>query len=249
MITAEGYIGSADFWNTVIGGMVGILLGVVTTRVSVKASNPKRRLQWQEVANVSLLRISQGAGPSTISVSHASGPLAEPRVAQIVVTNLGMRDVHPDDFTLGDDSFVFNFQVPIVEVIGSYSLPDSSPTPQTEVSGNLLKIKKSPIATGQKIFYTALLDGPEKQTKLGTQSIRDTPIKNQKPPKSITPVRTAGMALGALCAVLALFIAINTAFGGDWPISQPSPTPEQCRSWDKYKPEKSAKECPEIKKP
>ncbi|MBQ0890467.1 hypothetical protein KBZ94_37040 [Streptomyces sp. RM72] len=231
--------GTADAW---IGALAGIFVGLSTSWIAHRSGNPKRRLTWVQRLNVSVLRVE---GSSSVTVTHATGPVPEARVAEITISNEGKKDVHPEDFTLGNDSLIFDFSVPVVEVLAKESDPPTAPIPETEIDGSKLKISKAPIARAQSISYTLLLNGPKENVRLLTQSLRDTPVRTAN--LSARRWRRWGLAVVVTFAASALSAyALSLVLpGGDSIYDKYN----NCRYWDLHDPQKAADKCPPIKKP
>ncbi|MDX3589062.1 hypothetical protein [Streptomyces europaeiscabiei] len=248
MTFAESYLGSSDFWNTTITVAAGMMVGFLGAWAALKANNPRRRINWMEGPNFSVLREEAGS-PSSVTVSHASGiPLLEPRIAQLVLENDGRRDVQSADFLQGDDSLAFDFGATIVEV-QPVSRPSSAPIPPASVSGSVLKIKASPLLQKQRVTYTVLLDGPQKHVEVIAAAIQNTPVKQGAP---VSPYRNILITLATVASCV--FLLLGVLIGGMTANSFPGfpfgqPFLQKCRYWDKYEPSRSAAECPKIEKP
>ncbi|MFD0070433.1 hypothetical protein [Streptomyces sp. NPDC127574] len=167
---------------------------------------------------------------------------------RLEISNTGKRDVHPDDFILGDDSLVFDFKSNVIEVLDVITAPPSSPKPPTDISGSLVKIQRSPIAHGTNVFYTVLLDGPKGSVELKSVAIRDTPVRMNRPSGPVPGFRIAGMVIAAICTIYAIIIFVVVLSGNDWALLpvRVKPTDQQCRIWEKTDPVRAARECSHI---
>lgn len=249
MLIAESYIGSAEFWNTVISGVIGIVVGVAAAAIGYRAQNPKRRILWEEHSNQSLVPATASGAPSpvTISVGGLPHPLPEARLIELKVRNAGRKDVKRDDFTMENDSLVFDFGVPVVAVVDVATDPPSAPTPGVDLNGTQLKVQKSPILRGQEIAFSVLVNGPQWPVKIANQSILDTPVKGTNRDQREKVKFAVGGALFIILLVLTTFYSFSSS--SPLGIIRKYNHLEDCRFWDTHDPARAKKECPEIKKP
>ncbi|MPY51817.1 hypothetical protein [Streptomyces acidicola] len=242
-----GYVGSNDFWNTSIGAVVGIAVGALGCWAALRSNNPKKRIAWDERSNQSLVPETSSGAPSPITITHsasASGPLTEARLIELKLRNAGRRDIVQGDFTLNDDSLIFDFGVPIEGVVDVTTKPDSAPRPDCAISGTELKIKRCPIQKGQELTYSVLVNGSEQAVKIKTAALLNTPVKRED---KKARERRRLLTFGALNIVIAAAAAIYS-------FTQPTKSElkehfQACRYWDVHDPARAKKECPEIKKP
>ncbi|WP_406726629.1 hypothetical protein WJ438_20990 [Streptomyces sp. GD-15H] len=247
MIIAESYVGSNDFWNTSIGAVVGITVGALGCWAALRSNNPKRRIAWDERSNQSLVPETSSGAPSPITITHAAsatGPLTEARLIELKLRNAGRRDIVQGDFTLDDDSLIFDFSVPIEGVVDVTTKPDSAPRPDYAISGTELKIKRCPIQKGQELTYSVLVNGSEQAVKVKAAALLNTPVKRED--KKAREKRR----LLIFGAVNLIFAVVTTIYA----FTQPTKSElrehfQACRYWDAHDPARAKKECPEIKKP
>ncbi|MET8012695.1 hypothetical protein ABZU86_10845 [Streptomyces sp. NPDC005271] len=271
MISAESYIGSNDFWNTVITVIVTVLVAVSAAWATLRSVNPRRRLIWRQHVNVTLLR---DVNPATaISVTHGQSVLSEPRLVELLIKNAGRRDVQSSDLVNAENSLVFDFGVPVVSVLESRVQPVTAAPIETSHSGSELRIHPGLISKRQVLELSVLVDGSECDVALRVASMLETPVKRAGQgdfePTSKRLLRVGQISipvvLGAVTALVLHFstqtfnstretlrkdkenmrsAAKSLEAAGDQLILL-----QNCRYWDVHDPERAKKECPEIKAP
>jgi hypothetical protein len=180
MITAESYIGSNDFWNTVITVVATLVVGGVAVWATLAAAKPKRRLLWGEVENFRLIVSRQAA--ASIEIIHDGVPLQNPRVVRLTLKNSGRRDIVSTDFASGDSSLVFDFHNTILSTISTDVEPSSAPEPLLSTIGGNLIIRPGLIKSGQKVSISVLVDGDRKTVDCTAAHIVETPVEPVKTP-------------------------------------------------------------------
>ncbi|WP_405479369.1 hypothetical protein [Streptomyces sp. NBC_00009] len=144
LISAESYIGSSDFWNTVITVFVTVVAALLAAWATLRSVNPRRRLVWRQHVNSNLFR---DAGAATaIGVSYGQSVVSEPRLVELLVKNAGRRDLQSSDFVNADNSLVFDFGVPVVAVLNSAVQPPTAAPSVTSHTGSELRIHPGLIA-------------------------------------------------------------------------------------------------------
>ncbi|MFI7408528.1 hypothetical protein ACIBU0_07655 [Streptomyces sp. NPDC049627] len=176
------WLESGTLWTVAIGALASILSAVAGAWVSNKYSNPKRELQYQWRKNTSLLETSSSSA-SSLTVTHGSTPLAEPRVIDVLLRNHGRREITSGDFHNGDPITV-KLDCLIVELKGVHSEPPTSIAPLVTVSSSNEELLVSPclLVGGQEVVITVVADGPGDENKFELRS----PLVGMRPPKLIT---------------------------------------------------------------
>ncbi|MGW6158588.1 hypothetical protein ACWFRM_36530 [Streptomyces sp. NPDC055144] len=271
MISAESYIGSNDFWNTLIAVFVAVVAALLAAWATLRSVNPRRRLVWRQHVNSNLFR---DAGAATaIGVSYGQSVVSEPRLVELLVKNAGRRDLQSSDFVNADNSLVFDFGVPVVAVLNSAVQPPTAAPSVTSHTGSELRIHPGLIAKGQVITFSVLVDGPERDVKPKVASILETPVKegNQADFETATRrlFRVGQVVLPVVVAILAGYLTIsvsntlnetgemlrdNTKSFQDASDAVKEASHElthlrNCRYWDAHDPKRAKKECPEITAP
>ncbi|MET7291914.1 hypothetical protein ABZS79_07185 [Streptomyces griseoloalbus] len=210
MITAS-YLWSNDFWNTAITAVVAVAVGVVAALATMKASNPKRGIEWEVHSNQSLIPDSTVPG-NNVTITHSlhPHPLNEARIVELKIKNKGRRDIEPGHFTLDNESLVFDFGAPIVTVLNIAVEPSSAPEPDIVTTGSKFAVSKSPIKRGQELAYSVLVNGPESDVKLHRDSILNTPVREHN--TEAATFRRIKLGLISITALLAVggFAAVQS---------------------------------------
>ncbi|WP_307622438.1 hypothetical protein [Streptomyces sp. V3I7] len=174
MITAESYIGSNDFWNTVITVLVAALFGGLAVWGTLYAAKPRRHLLWIEASNSPLL--DPNTHSHSFDVNYDGASIARPRLVTLILKNTGKRDVREQDFTSGDDSLVFDFKTPVVSVLSVQANPTSAPAPRTTITGNKVAVNKGLFKTGQSAEFLVLVDGGKHDVECASAHLLETPV-------------------------------------------------------------------------
>ncbi|MFG2272090.1 hypothetical protein ACGFNY_20305 [Streptomyces chartreusis] len=244
---AAGYFGSNDFWNTLVSALLGIAVGVASVLATLKAQNPKRRIVWEVHSNQSLVPTTTSGAPSvTISHVHSTGPLTEARLVELKLRNAGRKDVIPGDFTLGNESLVFDFGVPVAALLDVATDPPSAPQPNIIISGNELKVASSPILRGQELSYSVLINGPEKKVKIKTAAILNTPPREGNPARRELLKYTIPAVIAAVAGLLATLVLDSQREKAE---DDRYNHIRACRYWDANEPTRAQADCPPIMNP
>lgn len=271
LMSAENYIGSNDFWNTVVTVLATVFVAILAAWATLRSVNPKRRLIWRQHVNASLLRGVDGA--TAIGVSHGQNQLAEPRLVELLIKNSGRRDVQSSDFASVNDSLVFDLSVPVVSVLDARAKPPTAGIPVTSHTGTELRIHPRLIAKGHMLQLSILVDGAERDVDLKTATILETPVRRGRQGDFETTsrrlFRMGQMALPVLVAVTVIIVtigvvnALNSAsrqLERDTKILKEGTETlkdagdvmtllRKCRYWDVHDPERAKKECPDVVMP
>lgn len=210
MITAQGYIHTVDFWNSVFAAATALIVTTITIYAGFWITNPRHKIMWNADLNVDLLSNEDVA----VEVSSNGVTVANPRVVRLSIRNVGRKAILPEHFSSGNDSLVFDFGEPVVSVTPKVD-PDTAPTPDLDIAGNALHVKKSLIQPKQIIHILAVVDGEEKKVTCRNAHIVGTPIKRSKWEISRKPLiwrDPVNLAMGIFLIVSAIaFIYLFTA--------------------------------------
>ncbi|MFF8931470.1 hypothetical protein ACF1AO_29860 [Streptomyces longwoodensis] len=203
---AESYIGSNDMWDTIIGALVAVVVGILAVWATLYVAKPRRRLLWVPVSNVPLLR--GGSIGSDVSVKSGGSDLAKPRIVTLALKNAGRRDILAQDFASDDESLQFDFGAKIVKVLQATVEPSTAPEPDMDGTGSVLSVRRSLIKSQQAIRISVLVDGDEEGIVCLRAHLIETPIKHTKHPEGIYPLwrRDAWLAV-ALSLMAALIVS------------------------------------------
>jgi hypothetical protein len=164
-----------------------------------RSANPKLRLNWWVRVNSPLIPPSYAT--SHITVNAAGGQLAEPRIVEFDLTNVGRKDITAPMFH-NNQTLVFDLGVPIVTLLASASQPDGA-TPDLVFPSqkpNQFEIEPSHITRGQKVTIRLLVDGPEAEPRITRKSLVDVQVVEAAPNAT---ARTLAEAVGQVALVIA----------------------------------------------
>ncbi|MDX3525090.1 hypothetical protein P1P75_01125 [Streptomyces sp. ID05-39B] len=165
-----------DVWTLVVTAIVALGVGWLTAWATLRASNPKYKLGWWEQSNTPLFAESRWAGQSSpLSVRLGSTHLEKPRIVDLVITNLGKRDITAAKFHEGAPlRFSFGHPVLVIldyesqpaaglsQLIGTYTdIGSGSAAPP--VSG--IELRPTLLRKGQRVTITVLVDGDREATR------------------------------------------------------------------------------------
>ncbi|MFF3489254.1 hypothetical protein ACFYXC_39360 [Streptomyces sp. NPDC002701] len=165
-----------DVWTIVIAAVVSLLVGWIGAWATLRSNNPKQELGWWEQSNTPLFAESRYAGqtgPLTVQLGHTR--LEKPRIIDLVIMNLGRRDITAAMFHEGAP-LRFSFGAPVLVILEYESRPaatlgqlidtyvdiGSMPTAPT-VGG--IELKPTLLRKGQVVTITVLVDGGRAATR------------------------------------------------------------------------------------
>ncbi|MFD6818963.1 hypothetical protein ACFWC5_01185 [Streptomyces sp. NPDC060085] len=161
---------SVDVWAIVVSSLVALLVGWLGAWATLRAGNQKRQIGWWVEANTSLFALPQysgGSGPLTVNLGNTR--VEKPRIIELVIANLGKRDVPATMFHDGAP-LKFSFGAPVLLILEykaklgndlSQSLDtyaDHGAMPTGPLVGGL-QLKPTLLRAGQVITVTVLVDG------------------------------------------------------------------------------------------
>ncbi|MER5780192.1 hypothetical protein ABT104_00475 [Streptomyces mobaraensis] len=152
---AEGWYTNGLLW-TIVGVAVSLRVGVLACWATLKAANPKLRLVYRLNLATKLLGHHDSSG---LHVMHNGEALANPHVAEVLVANVGRRDIVASMFH-GNTPLTLDLGEPILTLLATKSHPTGTLAPPMVITDTKLGVQPSHIVRGQKVTYTLLLDGP-----------------------------------------------------------------------------------------
>ncbi|MCM2388766.1 hypothetical protein [Streptomyces albipurpureus] len=234
---------SGTLWTTVATSLVALLVGAAGAWAAIRSAHPVRRLTYQLKKNVALVDDDQYS--SHLTVSHDGAVLQAPRIAEIVVTNVGRKDITAQQFH-GDAPIVFDLGASVAALLSSTSSPDSTSAPAADTAGTSIRVPPSLLKRRQSISYTVLVDGRESELRC-TAALTDTTVSHAEESKSqrgLMPI------LAGLTASLIAFIIsqvdpgwVGEAVGGEAEL--PWKQVQQCSRIDEVK---SFDQCRDLQK-
>ncbi|MFF4727203.1 hypothetical protein ACFY3M_17980 [Streptomyces mirabilis] len=199
-ILAGDWWASGSFWQYVITTLAGILIGVLGAWATLRANNPKRRLNWWVESNTPLINPSLPTAGGALTVQLGGRQLRKPRTIELVLANDGRHAITSSMFH-GGASVRFDFDgVGVIAILGVVTKPTGSvrPTfdigPVTTVGGIItaedwVDLPPSLLSRGQVVMVTVLVDGDEKDVKCVSAPLVDVDVTNQ--PRGASPVSVA----------------------------------------------------------
>ncbi|MEU1218752.1 hypothetical protein [Streptomyces microflavus] len=192
------------WWQFGLTLVVGFLVGVIGAWATLRASNPKRRINWWVESNTSLLSLSEQPDDGRELTVHLDGTRVEnPRVVELVIANVGSRDITASMFH-ADQAVRFDFgSVTVMGIVARHTLPEGTVLPSLEiesvstiglqppVGGNWLDVKPCLLKRGQTVLITALVNGEEQKVKCSSAGLVDVEVASAAPARRSQAVADA----------------------------------------------------------
>lgn len=176
MIASESYIGTPDFWNTLISVVFGVGVGGLGAWVAFRASNPKKRLFWGVVSNAPLIASERAA--RAIRITQDQEVIEKPRIVRITIRNAGRKDIRREDYDSGPASLVFDLHAPVKGIVSVDSTPSHARAPEPPLKdGNRILVQPFLMKHRQTVTFSVLVDGEEGEVTCSA-ALLDTPVKN-----------------------------------------------------------------------
>ncbi|MFJ8346048.1 hypothetical protein ACIQ9J_06700 [Streptomyces sp. NPDC094153] len=169
-LLASAWYQSGAFWTIVVGAVATLVGGVVGAYFNNRFVNPKRELQYQWWKNTSLLETSDPSG-SSLRVQHGTTTLTEPRVIDVLLRNVGKKEITASDFHLGKPIEI-SLDSTIIEVKSVTTEPPTSVVPSVGVSHTNKELLISPclLVGRQEVFISVVADGPGDERKFSLRA-------------------------------------------------------------------------------
>jgi hypothetical protein len=197
---------SGTFW-AIAGVAAVIVVGVATVWVTLRVSNPKRRLLYSMPVATPLLNRRPGL-PADIEVRRKGQekPLENPHVVTVQLVSRGRLDIQRDAF---DDGKPLRLDVgaPIIECLDVTTSPPDRAVPPCKPGGSTLLVGPALIGRRQTIRYSLLVDGPDPRLSPPIKSLADVDIRAGDPGSE--PLMLVPIVL--LCSSVALLIIVLLA--------------------------------------
>ncbi|MFF2570991.1 hypothetical protein [Streptomyces sp. NPDC058084] len=193
---------SGSWWQFAITISVSLIVGAVAAWAALRAANPKRKINWWVQSNTPLFDQPAGDG-SLLNVTLGSVRLTSPRIIELVIANVGRRDVTASMFH-DAEAMKFDFDRNVASVLDIATEPEGTLQPQIETwdvlipgtggmrRGGLL-LKPALLRRGQTITVTVLIDGDERPVRCVSFPLVDVEESNI-PPGSFSRELTDVMA-------------------------------------------------------
>lgn len=86
-ISAGDWWAEGSVWQFVIPIVVGIAVGALSAWATLRANNPKRKLNWWVQSNTPILTLPQSAASDPLTVNFHGVQLKKPRIVELTIVN------------------------------------------------------------------------------------------------------------------------------------------------------------------
>jgi hypothetical protein len=155
LASAPFYV-SATFWAAA-AVFAAIFIGIGAMWATLRASNPKRRIDYW-FQDTPLLQGHQSLDGS-LEIRRNGTVLGDPRLVRVQLRNTSRRDVGSTSFDQ-DEPFRVDLGTPILDILGVETQPTTAQPPPGTPSGTELRIGPGRIGRGSQVTYLLLIDGP-----------------------------------------------------------------------------------------
>lgn len=145
MWMAAPWYESSSFWQFVITTLVAVAVGALGAFATMRASNPKRRLDYAALVNASLFAASHRQS-SDLAVTYTGTPVGRPRIIELVLANAGRRDITAAQFH-GGDPIKYDLGAEVVAVLEVSSSPPGTVAPNVAVAPSSRQVIQIPPAS------------------------------------------------------------------------------------------------------
>lgn len=163
--------------------LAGAAVGGLGAWATLRASNPKRQLNWWVQSNTPLMSVPGTSGESELAVTFHGAPLASPRIVELVIANSGRRDITATMFH-ASQPIRFDFGVPVCTILDATTTPAGSVRPMFDTAGWVVvardgsgecwvDVAPSLLSRGQEVVMTVLVDGAEKTVECSRYPLVD----------------------------------------------------------------------------
>ncbi|MEU7516800.1 hypothetical protein AB0B13_33005 [Streptomyces sp. NPDC042898] len=161
---------SGSWWQFAITIAATLTVGFFAGWATLRAANPKRKIVWQVQSNTPLVDDQFNDG-TVLAVQFMGYTLPKPRIVELVVANVGRRDITAAHFH-GGAPLRFEFGAEVCMILNHSSEPAHAPVPTTDTAsfdmttagyttGTYVAIKPSLFRRGQVYTATVLINGDE----------------------------------------------------------------------------------------
>ncbi|MGA5508991.1 hypothetical protein [Streptomyces umbrinus] len=155
-LTASSWYESGTFWTILFGVVATACAAILGAWATLRAGNPKRRLNYCLRRNIALIN-NPDQMPISLAVSHGVTSLQNPRLAEVQLWNDGRLDITANDFH-NATPIKFDFGAPVVAVLGIDRHPGTAPEPDVTHEGTFLKLNPSLLPRSQSVSISVLVD-------------------------------------------------------------------------------------------
>jgi uncharacterized protein YjbI with pentapeptide repeats len=172
MTLADSWYADGTLW-TAAGAIAVPLMGIIATLVTVRLSNPVRRLECSMSA-APLLRGSAQDMPGLLRITWDGEEVNDPNILEVNLISRGRQDIAGDDF---DQPLEFRVNSKIIAILRTASGPNSAAFRAVAFENDLLKIGPNLIRRHQPIKFTLLASGRDPVLSSSATALRDVDVK------------------------------------------------------------------------
>jgi hypothetical protein len=194
---------SGSWWQFIVTLIAGVAVGGMGVWGTLRAANPKRKINWWVESNTSLLSISERPNSGEpLTVHLGSYALQNPRVVELMIANVGSRDITASMFH-ADQAMRFDFgDVAVCGILARRSEPEGTVLPPfdtepvrtvgtTSSAGNWLDLQPCLLKRRQSVTLTVLIDGEEQKVKCLSAGLVDVAVVSESPGRRARAVADA----------------------------------------------------------
>ncbi|MEV7199401.1 hypothetical protein [Streptomyces griseoluteus] len=167
MLIAESWYESGSFWQFVITTLAAVALGALGAWATMRASNPKRRLDYSTLTNAPLF-IASHSQTGALQVTHHGTVVNRPRIVELELRNAGRHDITAAQFH-GGQSLKVELGANVVGLLAVKSTPATTLAPSVGIdaaSSQTIVIPPALLVRKQAVRVTILVDGPKRDVTI-----------------------------------------------------------------------------------
>ncbi|WP_329289539.1 hypothetical protein [Streptomyces pseudovenezuelae] len=202
---------SDPWWQFVLTLIIGVVVGCLGAWATLRAGNPKRKINWWVESNTSLLSLSERPdNGQELTVHLGAHAIRNPRVVELVIANVGSRDITAGMFH-ADEPMRFDFgQSEVYGVLARRTDPEGTVMPTLEIgpiqvhpptrgianapttsADSWLDLAPCLLKRGQSVTVTVLLSGEEERVRCLSAGLVDVDVVSQSPGRRTQAVMDA----------------------------------------------------------
>jgi hypothetical protein len=210
MLIAKPWYEDGSFWQFAITTLVAVAVGALAAFATMRAANPKRRLDYSTRTNASLFIASHNQ-TGALRVTHHGTPVSRPRIIELEVRNAGRHDITGAHFH-GGEALKFDLGADAVGVLGVTSSPSGTVVPAVGIDASAPRIVVIPptlLARRQVIRATFLVDGPRAEVNCTQAPLIDVAVRQGATVAEPDVHRFTSRLTAATAALTAAYLALR----------------------------------------
>jgi hypothetical protein len=202
---------SGSWWQFVITLAAGIAVGCLGAWATLRAGNPKRKINWWVESNTSLLSLSERPDEGQeLTVHLGAYAIENPRVVELVIANVGTRDITAEMFH-ANEAMRFNFgEATVWGIVARRTEPEGTVLPSFGIepiltraasmphrgpglssAGSWLDLQPCLLKRGQSVTATVLISGEEQKVRCLSAGLIDVTVVSESPGRRTQAVMDA----------------------------------------------------------